>query len=89
MLIPYPRIWGIRNLLYIPATLYRILVRFVKNGRAIGIAFHVASNFATAFLQLPVEGASYSLASSPAKFSQRKNATERNGENWAWYTLQG
>ena len=35
MLIPYPRIWGIRNLLYIPATLYRILVRFVKNGRAI------------------------------------------------------
>ena len=35
MLIPFPRIWGIRNLLYIPATLYRILVRFVKNGRAI------------------------------------------------------
>ena len=35
MLIPYPRIWGFRNLLYIPATLYRILVRFVKNGRAI------------------------------------------------------
>ena len=34
MLIPFPRIWGIRNLLYIPATLYRILVRFVKNGRA-------------------------------------------------------
>ena len=33
--IPFPRIWGIRNLLYIPATLYRILVRFVKNGRAI------------------------------------------------------
>ena len=23
------------------------------------------------------------VASSPAKFSQRKNATERNGENWA------
>ena len=35
MLIPFPRIWGIRNLLNIPATLYRILVRFVKNGRAI------------------------------------------------------
>ena len=35
MLIPFPRIWGIRNLLYIPATPYRILVRFVKNGRAI------------------------------------------------------
>ena len=32
---------------------------------------------------------SHALASSPAKFSQRKNATERNGENWAWYTLQG
>ena len=47
--VPFPRIWGIRNLLYIPATLYRILVRFVKNGRAIILenefraAFHVCS----------------------------------------------